>query len=665
MDTVIVSVDTLAPNADAGPSQTLTCSVVTATLGGSATTGVSYAWTGGTIVSGATTANAVVSAAGTYTLTVTDSTSGCSSTDTVVVTGSTTIPNADAGADQTVSCTSTSVSLNGSSTSTGVSFNWTGGTIVSGGTTATPVVSAAGTYTLTVTDSVSGCTAIDSVQVTGSTTIPNADAGIDQMINCINTTATLNGSTTSTSSTFSWTGGTIVSGGTTASPVVSAAGTYTLTVTDTVSGCSSVDSAVVIVNTTVPNANAGADQTIDCITTTTSLNGSSTSAGAAFSWTGGTIVSGATTANPLVSAAGTYTLTVTDSVSGCTSVDSVDVTNTATIPDANAGSTQTIDCINTTASLNGSSLTSGVNFSWTGGTIVSGGTTATPVVSSGGTYTLTVTDPSNGCSNTSTVSVALNNNPPVADAGTIQSVGCGTPTATLNGTGSDSGAGISYAWTTGTGNIISGGTTTTPLVDQAGVYTITVTDAGNGCSATDTVSVLNAPGPIASFTASPSSGFFPLPVSFTNTSQNANTYVWDFGDGNSSGLTNPSETYVAPGTYLVTLIASINSQCPDTAQLTITVFDELELIIPNIFTPNGDNNNDLFFVTSTGVDTFHGEIFDRWGLKLFVWDKVNEGWDGRTASGNMSTDGTYYYIITAKGMDGKEKTYTGFIQLLR
>jgi gliding motility-associated-like protein len=99
--------------------------------------------------------------------------------------------------------------------------------------------------------------------------------------------------------------------------------------------------------------------------------------------------------------------------------------------------------------------------------------------------------------------------------------------------------------------------------------------------------------------------------------------------------------------------------------MTITVFDEMELIIPNIFTPNGDTNNDLFVITSTGVETFHGEIYDRWGLKLFVWDQVNGGWDGRTTSGSIATDGTYYYIITATGMDGKEKTYTGYIQLLR
>jgi gliding motility-associated-like protein len=605
-----------------------------------------------------------LSSAGTYNVTNTIAASGgCAmavDSFSVVINP---LPDVDAGADQLITCSSSSVTLNGNSTSAGASYSWTGGTIVSGGSTATPLVSAAGTYTLTVT--ASGCSDMDTVIVSVDTLAPIVDAGAAQTLSCAVTTATLSGSSFTPDVSFSWTGGTILSGAATANPIVSAAGTYTLTVTDSSSGCTSADTVVVTNNTTVPNANAGADQTIDCINTTTTLSGSSSSAGATFSWTGGTIISGGTTANPLVSGAGTYTLTVTDSVSGCTSVDSVNVTNTAAVPDANAGTAQAIDCINATVSLNGSSITPGVSFNWTGGTIVSGANTATPVVSTAGTYTVTVTDPSNGCTNTSTVAVTVNNTPPVADAGTIQSVGCGVSNATLNGTASASGAGISYAWTTGTGNIISGGTTTTPLVDQSGIYTITVTDAANGCSATDTVSVLSAPGPIASFTASPSSGFFPLPVSFTNTSQNANTYSWDLGNGNFSGVTDPSEIYTAPGTYVVTLVASFNSQCHDTARVTITVFDELELIIPNIFTPNGDNNNDLFVITSTGVDTFHGEIFDRWGLKLFAWDRVNEGWDGRTTSGNMATDGTYYYIITVKGMDGKEKTYTGFVQLLR
>jgi gliding motility-associated-like protein len=663
VDSAIVTINAL-PNVNAGADQVLTCVDTTVNLlGSSSTVGATFSWSGGTIVSGGSTATPVVSAVGTYTLTVTAG--GCSDIDTAYVSENLLAPDVDAGADQTLTCTALTAVLNGSSLTPGVTYFWTGGTIVSGDSTSAPTVSATGVYTLMATNPANGCFSVDTVTVISNTTPPNANAGSDQVITCSTASATLSGSSSTPGATFNWSGGTIVSGGTTASPVVSSIGTYVLTITDTVNGCTSTDTAMVSANTNAPDANAGSDQVVTCAAPTTTLSGSSATAGTTFSWSGGTIVSGGTTATPLVSGTGTYVLTVTDSASGCTSTDTALVTGNTTPPDANAGTAQSITCANTTATLTGSSLTAGATFSWAGGTIVSGGTTASPVVSTAGTYTVTVTDPSNGCTATSTVLVNLNNTPPVADAGTIQMVGCGVLNVTLNGSGSASGTGITYNWTTVAGNIVSGASGTSPVVDQTGVYTITVTDAATGCSATDTVSVLTAPGPVASFTASPTSGIHPLPVDFTNTSSNANTYSWSFGDGNISSLTNPSNTYGVAGTYVVTLIASNNSQCPDTVQSTIVVFDDLTLIIPNIFTPNGDNFNDLFMVTGTGIDTFKGTIYDRWGLKLFEWEKVDQGWDGRTSSGSIASDGTYYYIITAAGFDGKEHTYTGFIQLLK
>jgi gliding motility-associated-like protein len=179
------------------------------------------------------------------------------------------------------------------------------------------------------------------------------------------------------------------------------------------------------------------------------------------------------------------------------------------------------------------------------------------------------------------------------------------------------------------------------------------------------VLVVAAPAPSASFSSNPMSGTSPLPVDFTNTSTLSNTYVWNFGDGSALVSTaNPSYVYTSPGTYTVTLIASNNNGCPDTATSTIIVFDDFTVVIPNIFTPNGDNNNDQFKVSSTGVESLKGEIYDRWGLKLYDWNQINEGWDGRTQSGVVVVDGTYYYIITLKAQDGKEHLYKGFIQLL-
>jgi len=84
-------------------------------------------------------------------------------------------------------CTLTSLSLSGSSTTEGATFAWVasnGGNIVSGANTATPTVDKAGTYTLTVTDPVNGCTASDFALVTLNNTPPNVNAGADKVLTC-------------------------------------------------------------------------------------------------------------------------------------------------------------------------------------------------------------------------------------------------------------------------------------------------------------------------------------------------------------------------------------------------------------------------------------------------------------------------------------------------
>jgi len=181
------------------------------------------------------------------------------------------------------------------------------------------------------------------------------------------------------------------------------------------------ESARVPVTATInpnPNVNAGADKVLTCTTTSIALEGSSTTAGATFTWVasdGGNIVSGANTATPTVNHAGTYTLTVTDPSNGCTATDFALVTLNNTPPNVDAGADKVLTCTTTSISLSGSSTTAGALFSWVatnGGVIVSGGTTATPVVNHAGTYTLTVTDPSNGCTATDFALVTLNNTPP-------------------------------------------------------------------------------------------------------------------------------------------------------------------------------------------------------------------------------------------------------------
>jgi len=584
-DVALVASDVTPPNANAGPDKILNCTVTQINLSGSSSTpGATFAWvasSGGNIVSGANTATPLVNAAGTYTLTVTNPANGCTASDVALVTSDVTPPNANAGPDKVLTCTVTQINLSGSSSTPGATFSWVasgGGNIVSGATTATPLVNAAGTYTLTVTNPANGCTATDVALVTSDVTPPNANAGPDKVLTCTVTQINLSGSSSTPGATFSWVasgGGNIVSGANTATPLVDAAGTYTLTVTDPANGCTASDVALVTQNTAAPNANAGPDKVLTCAVTQINLSGSSTTPGATFSWVasaGGNIVSGAATATPLVNAAGTYTLTVTNPANGCTASDVALVTQNIAAPNANAGSDKVLTCTVTQLNLSGSSSTPGATFSWIaslGGNIVSGASTATPLVDAAGTYTLTVTDPANGCIASDVALVTQNIAAPNANAGSDKVLTC--TVTQLNLSGSSSTPGATFSWIASlSGNIVSGASTATPLVDAAGTYTLTVTDLVNGCTASDvalvtqdiTKPVLNCTGDeltcdsliaSATVTSSPSTGV---------------SYLWS--PAPVSGQGTASARYDTPGNKKV-VVTIITTGCKDSCEATITL----------------------------------------------------------------------------------------------
>lgn len=84
-----------------------------------------------------------------------------------------------------------------------------------------------------------------------------------------------------------------------------------------------------------------------------------------------------------------------------------------------------------------------------------------------------------------------------------------------------------------------------------------------------------------------------------------------------------------------------------------------ELVYPNIFSPNGDNQNDEWKPFISEGETI--EIYDRWGIKVYELSATNQAWDGRTTSGQMCVDGVYFYLLKEKNNNSKK----GFIQLVR
>lgn len=158
-------------------------------------------------------------------------------------------------------------------------------------------------------------------------------------------------------------------------------------------------------------------------------------------------------------------------------------------------------------------------------------------------------------------------------------------------------------------------------------------------------------------------------VNFDNLSNNATSYVWNFGD-NSTASTVVDTTHNFPNTgpnqYTVTLTATDNAGCSSTKVLTISITAlEMEYEIPNIFTPNGDDKNEYFqLIRSQNVVDLEVIVLNRWGNQVFTSNEVNFKWNGHTNnSGASCAEGTYFYKMDLKNMQGDVKTEHGFVQL--
>lgn len=197
--------------------------------------------------------------------------------------------------------------------------------------------------------------------------------------------------------------------------------------------------------------------------------------------------------------------------------------------------------------------------------------------------------------------------------------------------------------------------------------TQTAPDAQGGCVSDPLpLNIQVIPTPQPSFTATPSEGVAPLLVDFTNTTSplGAYTYEWDFANGNISTLDSPNETFTEFGTYGVVLTATDGFGCVGTATRNVLVEVNVNATIPNIFTPNGDGENDFFFIEflegTNAVQSVEGKIFNRWGRKVAELNSIDAQWDG----GN-SEDGVYYYVVNIIAVDGTEYKLNGHVTLLR
>lgn len=505
------------------------------------------------------------------------------------------------------------------------------------------VFQAAAVYnvTLTATNSV-GCVA----SVTNPTQIyplPAVNAGADVTI-CPGGSVTFSGSGAVS---YSWNNG--ISDGVAFEPLT--ANIFTVVGTDA-NGCTNTDDAQVFFYTE-PIVDAGPDVTL-CNGETTSLNAS----GAAnYQWDYGVI-----NGNIFTPALGStvYTVTGTD-VNGCVAIDSL-VVVVNPLPIVNAGSNQVI-CSGSSVTLQGSGA---VTYFWDNG--ITNGVPFQPAATA--TYTVMGTD-ANGCQALDAVTISIE--APVDVNFTVNTAeGCAPLNVTFTNLSS---GGTNCLWEFSDGTSTYGCGSVSHLFENAGCYDVTLTTTtALGCvSDTQLMSVVCVfPNPLAQFYPSPAVMTELDPTTtMVNSSAGAVTYEWEFGDGGTSNLEEPTHEYSdAIANYTIVLTAISEHGCIDVAEATVTVEEELIYYVPNTFTPDGDGFNEEFkpqFTSGFDRDTYHLYIFNRWGQLVFESRDVDYGWNGSFA-GEIAQDGTYTWKIEFKSLDRDEpqlEALTGHVNILK
>lgn len=444
------------------------------------------------------------------------------------------------------------------------------------------------------------------------------------------------------------------------------AGNYTVTLTVTNGNCtSSATTAIDVIANPVASASNNSPL---CVGSVLNLNGN-TLAGATYAWTGPSVFNSAledpSIASVTANMSGTYTLTVT--LNGCSSTATTSVTVSA-ITDPTINNILPL-CVNSSP-IQLTAASAGGTWSGLG---ITNASTGMFDPSLAGTSPVTITYNSAGsCGGSDTQNIIINPLPiPSFTSNTIS--GCIPLTSTITNTSSPLGSGCTW-WVDG----VPAGNSCNSLsytFESAGCFDVglSTTDA-NGCQGTTTIPdfICTSLPPVAAFSFSPQ-----LPsvnntlVQFTDLSLGATSETWTIMDTYNFPIAPvfefPNEE---AGDYNVCLLVTNALGCTDLECGTVSVSDEIILFIPNCFTPNADNRNEIFKPSLRGnslINTYEFRIFNRWGEVLFFTTDPDEGWIGNTHHGEYFVeDGIYSWQIKIAPKNGQEPIEkTGHVMIIR
>ncbi len=597
---------------------------ITATGNGGGGT-YTYEWTS---PSGNTLAGGTVMATegGIYEVTVTDN-NGCTASQSVTVVehplpvAPSIIPSAPE-----LNCSVMNITLDAG---TGYdSYEWSTGDM-----TQTTDISNPGDYTVTVSNA-NGCTITSNINITQALEFSTDIIGD---LNICQGESTMLDATTTNATSYIWSNGEMT-------PMIDVdmAGTYTVTVTD---GMCNGTASVTVIMSMNPTPMIMGDAVV-CGNDLTTLD-----AGSGFdsySWSDGSNTS------TISVGAGTYTVTVTNA-DGCTGTDEFEVN---TNPDPIYNVIDDIAICEGYAMTLGTVTAQGTTYSWTSSPndpSLTNPNIGTPNVSPTVTTTYTLTATNGICSETASVTITIEDANLIATGGTI----CEGESAVLSAVGSPVGG--TYTWTDWQGNNIGMGENI--QVNPFGDASYLVTYSVGNCSESMVVEVdvLSNPG-IDISTSQPNIVVGESTTLVVENAPTGSTFVWTSSNGDQP---NGAESVDVNPTVETTYTVEVTTPegCVYYASITVGV-SNLDFDIPNIFTPNGDDLNDRFYIVNANLnlDIIEFKVFDRWGQ--VIHDNPGTPWDGTFNGKEMPSD-IYVYIFRIQNADGSEELMKGDVALMR
>ena len=678
------------PLAEAGSGTELNCDDVSFELNGNGSSvgaNIEVTWDGPGVILDANTLTPTINTPGIFVLTVVNLTTGCSSTDVVEITQNANVPIASIAPPENLNCTINSIFLEGSSVDGSTDFEWEwNGPNNFTSNEQNPMITEPGNYNLVITDPNNDCVSSPVVvEVLENITSPNLEIILPLALDCNNPSVNLNASNSTGfgSLEFVWTN---VNGdelGTTDEINVSEEGTYTLLITDTQNGCTTSENVTVESNRSIPNANAGTPQHLDCEFIEVTLNGGGSSVGDEFTYTwtdsNGNVIQTSNDPTTTVNSPGTYTLLVENEINGCSSSAEVMVTQDINKPTALIAPVEELDCTITEVTLNGSSSfgtsgTNGLNYQWQED--VSGNTISTEpmvVVQDAGYYQLRVTNLENSCKDVTFIMVEENTNTPTDALIDIippscfgENDGSITISSIIGGT-------EPYVYCFN-GSAFSAQNQFVNLED--GVYNICVQDAA-GCNWDTEVEVVQPNELILDLGLDVSiklGDSTQLHAEVNVPRGMIDTLIWS-GTAELDCQDEPNcfDPWVLNLFNSTVFEATVfdTTGCFATDQVKVDVEKERLIYIPNAFSPNGDLENDIFTIyAGYGIKEINVfQIYNRWGEMVyqnsgFQPNDPSEGWDGTFRNQSLNP-AVFAYFAEIEFIDGVKKLYKGDVTLLK